>query len=86
MPFVDAGTVARVASECLRTGRIVVPTYDGRRGHPVAIPGTLRAALLAADPQTTLKAALAATRTETVEIAVDDRGVLRDVDVREDLA
>jgi molybdenum cofactor cytidylyltransferase len=86
MPFVHAGTIALVADECLRTTQIVVPTHDGRRGHPVAIPGRLRSALLAADPLTTLKIALAATGAEQREIAVDDPGVLRDVDVRADLS
>lgn len=85
MPFVQGATVARVAGESRRTSQIVVPTYDGRRGHPVAIPGRLRQLLIGADPTTTLKIALAASGDTAMEIAVDDPGVLRDVDVRGDL-
>jgi molybdenum cofactor cytidylyltransferase len=62
-----------------------MPSYGGKRGHPVGFPASLGAALLAAPPESTLKLALAATGVAHVEIAVDDPGVLRDVDVPSDL-
>lgn len=85
MPFIRSSTVKTVAAECARTMQIVMPSYSGKRGHPIAFPASLRAVLLAAPPESTLKQALAATGVAHVEIAVDDPGVLRDVDVPSDL-
>jgi molybdenum cofactor cytidylyltransferase len=82
---VRSATVAAVATECERSQQIVMPSYGGKRGHPVGFPASLGAALLAAPPESTLKLALAATGVAHVEIAVDDPGVLRDVDVPSDL-
>ena len=62
------------------------PGYDGRRGHPIGLPGSLRSEILAAGEGATLASVLeaAACRAETID--VDDAGVLRDVDVVSDLS
>jgi molybdenum cofactor cytidylyltransferase len=86
MPFVQSRTVAAVLEACVRQGRFMVPIHDGRRGHPVAFPASLREAVLRASPNSTLKEALASARVDRVEWPVDDPGVLRDVDTREDLS
>ena len=85
MPFVTSATVSSVVRECLRTRRIVLPTYRGKHGHPVGLPWSIHAGLLGARPDSTLKAELARTGLEQVELVVEDAGVLRDVDVRSDL-
>ena len=85
MPFVRSATVAAVIAECVQSKQIAMPSYGGKRGHPVAFPASVRAALLAASPESTLKLALLATGVAHVELAVDDPGVLRDVDVPSDL-
>jgi molybdenum cofactor cytidylyltransferase len=86
MPFAGGATVVEVAEAARRLDATVVPSHAGRRGHPIAIPGRMRAALLAADPASHLKAALrAASGAPPVEWPVDDPGVLRDVDVPGDL-
>jgi molybdenum cofactor cytidylyltransferase len=85
MPFVSSYVIAAVIDACARTHHIVVPAHLGKRGHPVAFPAELRHAILAADAQSTLKAALAGTMAYHFELDVDDSGVLRDVDVRQDL-
>jgi CTP:molybdopterin cytidylyltransferase MocA len=59
--------------------------HQTRRGHPIAIPRPLCDALLALEPTTTLKDALAASRQTMVLLDVADAGVLRDVDVPGDL-
>jgi molybdenum cofactor cytidylyltransferase len=86
MPFVLASTVAAVCAACARDRGIVIPTHNGHRGHPVAFPASIVPALLRAGPGSTLKAALAATGVASIELAVDDPGVLRDVDVPGDLS
>jgi molybdenum cofactor cytidylyltransferase len=85
MPFVSPTTVEAVVTACAREGRIVVPVRGHRRGHPVAFPASLRAAILREPPESTLKAALAATGAAWTELRVDDPGVLRDVDTPADL-
>jgi molybdenum cofactor cytidylyltransferase len=85
MPFVRPATVALVVRTCLETGRVVVPVFDGSRGHPIGIPGGLRDGLLMMPPDRSLKDALAALGEELRFVDVDDRGVIRDVDVPGDL-
>jgi molybdenum cofactor cytidylyltransferase len=85
MPFVAAATVAAVARHAAATGDVVIPVHDGRRGHPIALPQRLRAPLLARDPATTLKAALADLHAAVSELEVPDSGILRDVDAPADL-
>jgi molybdenum cofactor cytidylyltransferase len=85
MPFVAADTVRAVVARAAMTGAVVVPVHGGRRGHPIAIPGSLRARLAALAPATTLKDALAGLGDEREPLDVPDRGILRDVDVPADL-
>ena len=85
MPFVAPQTVAAVVARAAATGSVVVPVHQTRRGHPIAIPRPLCDALLALEPTTTLKDALAASRQTMVLLDVADAGVLRDVDVPGDL-
>jgi molybdenum cofactor cytidylyltransferase len=85
MPFVQSRTVAAVLDACVRQRVVIVPADAGRRGHPIAFPAALRDAVLRASADSTLKAALAATHAERVELPVDDPGILRDVDTPADL-
>jgi molybdenum cofactor cytidylyltransferase len=86
MPFVAAATDQAVAARAAASGAVIVPAHGGQRGHPIAIPRALcdRLAMLA--PHTTLKEALAAVGASRLELDIADPGVVRDVDVPEDLA
>lgn len=85
MPFVSAGTVERVIAEFHRHREaVVIPTFESRRGHPVAVPAVLRPAILAEPPESTLSRVLSPC--PRVELPVDDPGVTRDVDVPSDLS
>lgn len=85
MPFIASDTIARVRVEAQRTGRIVSPRWNGKRGHPVALPARLYPAIIDADAAATLSAVLAAFESERTVLDVDDSGILRDVDVPSDL-
>lgn len=85
MPFVQPSTVSIVARYSFDTGRVVVPVFNGRRGHPIGIPGSLRDGLLMMPPDRSLKDALAALGEELLLVDVEDEGVVRDVDVPDDL-
>lgn len=85
MPWVAPASIRAVARE-LASGRntIAAPHHQGRRGHPVAFAAVHRDALAALDGDTGARALLLAH--EVAEVEVDDPGVLRDVDTRDDLA
>jgi molybdenum cofactor cytidylyltransferase len=85
MPFVQPQTVAAVLAAS-RIGDVVTPRYGAKRGHPVALPGHLRVAILSADPASNLSAVLKAAAIDRLELEVDDPGVLRDVDTPQDLS
>ena len=86
MPFVRPATVETVVRACTRANRVVIPTYQARKGHPVGIPARLVGALVAADPSISLKDALASRGDEPLLVDVDDPGVVRDVDTPGDLS
>ncbi len=80
MPYVKAETVTAVIDAAQETGLIVSPRHGGKRGHPIAIPGRLRAAIVKAPVSWTLQEVLLPEAQNRIEIDVDDAGVLRDVD------
>jgi molybdenum cofactor cytidylyltransferase len=86
MPFVRADTIEKLLTAGRRTRGIVAPRFSGRRGHPVVIPGDVRAALISSEATTRLDEFLAAQPCWRVDIDLDDAGVLRDVDRKEDLS
>lgn len=84
MPFVKSATVAAVLAAARESHQIASPRYNGRHGHPVALPALMRDAILNALASSTLATLLGAHTGQTA-IDVDDSGIRRDVDVRNDL-
>ncbi|HYU83078.1 MAG TPA: nucleotidyltransferase family protein, partial [Candidatus Polarisedimenticolia bacterium] len=64
---------------------IVSPRYLGKRGHPVALPASLRDEIRAAAPGATLHDVIHAHVDMRVDVDVDDPGITHDVDRPEDL-
>lgn len=85
MPFVSSATVAAVLAAAMESGRIVSPRFQGRLGHPVALPARMRDDIAGADSSSTLALLIEPYAGERRVVDVDDPGVLRDVDVREEL-
>jgi len=85
MPFVQSGTIAILLDVFGSRPAIVSPRYQGKRGHPVILPPTLRDEIRSADPAITLHDILKRHPDQRVDVDVQDRGVVRDVDVVEDL-
>jgi molybdenum cofactor cytidylyltransferase len=85
MPYVEPATVAALLQRQRETGGIVSPRFQGKRGHPVIIPGKYREEIRDAEPSVTLHEILRSHAGERVDMDVYDRGVVRDVDVPEDL-
>jgi molybdenum cofactor cytidylyltransferase len=85
MPFVQAATVAAVIAAYRQRPGLVVAQRHARHGHPIALPGSWRAAALAAPATSTLDAFIKSQGLEPIEVEVDDKGILHDVDTPADL-
>jgi len=85
MPFVAPATVRAVLDAYARKPAIVSPRYRGKRGHPVALPPALREEIRASDPRSNLHEVIKRHHELPVDVDVDDRGVVRDVDTLADL-
>ena len=83
-PLVGSDTViAMVAAFRAGGAPIVVPTHEGRRGHPVLFSARVVPELFTADGSRGAVAVVKA-HDDRLELAVADRGVLCDIDTPED--
>ncbi|WP_415766834.1 nucleotidyltransferase family protein [Pseudomonas sp. ZB1P45] len=82
MPFILPTSIERVVAE-IADDAVSVPVHQGEFGHPVGFGRSFGAALMALSGDRGAKALFAQAR--VVEVAVDDSGVLWDVDVPEKL-
>jgi molybdenum cofactor cytidylyltransferase len=83
MPWVQPATMQALAAAIDGGANIAAPMYKGRRGNPVAFSGYHLPLLLALDGD---QGARAIVNSHPVrEVAVDDNGVVRDIDTQADL-
>ncbi len=84
-PYISAGLVNLMIDRFHEAKKlIVVPRFQGRRGHPVIFARALFSELLAAGLDQGAKPVVHAHRDETLEIDTEDRGVLIDIDTPEE--
>ncbi|NQD95804.1 nucleotidyltransferase family protein [Pseudomonas sp. CrR25] len=79
MPWIADASLRRLASAA-EPARIVFPLHGGERGHPVIFGRRYWPELLALTGDQGAKAVLARHRQACLAVALDDPGVLRDVD------
>jgi molybdenum cofactor cytidylyltransferase len=85
LPALQAETVAFLLARFAEAGApLAVPTHAGRRGHPLLVAPGLLAEIETLDPDVGLRQLLDRHAGELLEVAVDDPGVVRDVDTPED--
>jgi molybdenum cofactor cytidylyltransferase len=83
-PYLDPVLVERMIQHFYDTKKlIVVPRWQGRRGHPVIFARALFEELLAAPLDQGAKAVVNAHRDETLEIDCEDEGITLDIDTPE---
>jgi molybdenum cofactor cytidylyltransferase len=76
-PIVSAKLVARLIEEFDSTGKpIVLPTYQGRRGHPVIFRAELYRELLEAPMEVGARQVVWAHNADVVEVPTDEEGVV----------
>lgn len=82
LPAVQASTVERLTlqARALTPPWLVIPRFQGRRGHPVACSRELIAELLALPADAQAKQVIHRRLSEAVFVDVEDPGLLRDVD------
>lgn len=85
LPHLQAGTVAELLRKMKETGApLALPTYRGKRGHPLALAPRLVPEIHTLDPGIGLKQLRDRHEAELLEIEVKDAGVVQDVDTPED--
>jgi molybdenum cofactor cytidylyltransferase len=84
MPYVAPATVRALLAALEEGADIAAPVFEGRRGNPVAFGARHLPALLALEGEHGARALLKSA--PVVEVAVDDPGILRDIDTPGDLA
>ena len=83
-PYVNTELVQTMIKRYEDTGKlIVVPRYNGKRGHPVIFSRKLFSELLAAPMDQGAKAVVNAHRDDTLEIDTEAEGVTVDIDTPE---
>lgn len=79
IPFVKPLTYRKLLG---KSGKVVIPTYQGRKGHPVLMNSELQKRILAEPQDSNLRKVLH--QFQPVLVEVDDKAILRDVDTRQD--
>ena len=89
MPYLNIATIIAVRDRLMAVGGIVIPEYRQQRGHPVGFGREYGAALVAllgdSGARSIISAALAADPQAVQPLAVNDAGVLADIDTPADL-
>ena len=83
-PSTPAGVLAAFrAAEALRPGAIVIPVYQGRRGHPVVFSVVYREEILAHDEPEGCRGIVKRHAHRVIEMPTEDEGAVWDVDTME---
>lgn len=85
-PFVEARTLGILMEAAMgdRRGNWFVPTFEGRGGHPILLRRSLFSAIFALAPDAPLRALQRERGAEVRRLAVDDPGVVANVDTPEE--
>lgn len=85
MPYIDSLTIAAIAAKLREGAAIVVPTYQGKRGHPVGFSAKFRAELENLHGDEGARSILKRYPEDIIFLACDDAGILADIDTPADL-
>ncbi|HSE97700.1 MAG TPA: nucleotidyltransferase family protein [Blastocatellia bacterium] len=84
-PLVSPDTIDQIIKAYeAHKGSIVIPSVEGRNGHPIILDMSLRQEILEIDPTRGLKQVVYAHTGETYHVETSDRAVLIDFDYPED--
>ena len=84
-PGISTAVIARIVTALRAHGdRICLPTYGGRRGHPIGLPRRFWPEVLALGGDASLRDVIRRHQADIMEVAVPDEAVLVDMDTPED--
>ena len=84
-PGLDPEVIGAVIEAAAASGKgIVIPTYEGRRGHPILIDRSYREAILALAEDRGLNTITRGYPEDTLEVPVSGRAVVEDMDTPAD--
>jgi molybdenum cofactor cytidylyltransferase len=84
MPELSAELVSKLLASWRASGKgILVPAFEGRRGHPVVMAAKYREALLASSGDVGARRLVAENEGDTVQFDVTDPAVVTDIDTAE---
>ncbi len=86
MPFILPATIRQVARRLATGSALVVPTFNGRRGHPVGFAGHYLNQLAQLQGDAGARAIIERDAAAAQFLPVTDPGVHLDIDTRDDLA
>lgn len=86
MPYIAPATIKTVAEQLQQGAGIVVPTYQGQRGHPVAFAAKFGDALMQLQGDQGARAIIQQHQAEVTMLPCDDAGILKDIDMPADLS
>jgi molybdenum cofactor cytidylyltransferase len=86
-PLISKDLIARLIQEFDASRKLVVlPTYDGKRGHPLIFASSLYPELLAASPELGARQVVWAHANDVVELPTDEEGVILNLNDPDTLA
>ncbi len=85
MPAIRPVTIASVCNVLAGGAGIVIPAFEGRRGHPVGFSADFADELMALHEDSGARGIVAAHGDRVVLLPVNDPGVLADIDTPDDL-
>ncbi len=84
-PLVRMNTYRAILTKVLESpGKIIIPVYRGRGGHPVYFDKKYFSQLLHAPPEEGARFVTRANRDHVIRFEVEDEGILQDIDSPED--
>jgi len=85
MPYIDASSYARVVHELEQGEQIVIPTYQGQRGHPVGFAASFQSELANLHGDSGARALIKKYPQAVRLVDGDDPGILVDIDTIDEL-
>ncbi|MES2547382.1 MAG: nucleotidyltransferase family protein [Pseudomonadota bacterium] len=85
MPYIHTSTISAVAGQLNAGAAIVIPTYQGQRGHPVGFSAKFRNELESLQGDEGARSIIKRHSNAVTLIACEDAGILADIDTPADL-
>jgi molybdenum cofactor cytidylyltransferase len=86
MPYIQSATISKVANQLMEAKSIVIPTFNGQRGHPVGFAAKYADALTQLKGDEGARSVIQQHSSDVQLIPTNDKGILADIDTPADLA